>query len=122
MIQDCVGSSFWEQNAKSLAVDGRWILYGLLGGGSVTGDLLNYVLKKRASLIGTTLRSRSLAVSYYLVFSKTSRFLHASKFSVLFTFSFYLFERKGACTYQQVFSLQGGKLPFARVPHPTGLI
>ena len=69
VIQDCVGSSFWEQNAKNLAVDGPWILYGLLGGGSVTGDLLNYVLKKRASLIGTTLRSRSLAVSYYLVFS-----------------------------------------------------
>ena len=69
MILDCVGSSFWEQNIKSLALDGRWILYGLLGGGSVTGDLLRDVLRKRASLIGTTLRSRPLAVSYYLVFS-----------------------------------------------------
>ena len=69
MILDCVGSSFWEQNIKSLAVDGRWILYGLLGGGSVNGDLLTGVLKKRASLIGTTLRSRSLAVSYYSDFS-----------------------------------------------------
>ena len=71
MILDCVGSSFWEQNIKSLALDGRWILYGLLGGGSVTGDLLRDVLRKRASLIGTTLRSRSLAVSYYLVFSNS---------------------------------------------------
>ena len=69
MILDCVGSSFWEQNIKSLALDGRWILYGLLGGGSVTGDLLRDVLRKRASLIGTTLRSRPIAVSYYLVFS-----------------------------------------------------
>ena len=66
MILDCVGSSFWEQNVKSLAVDGRWILYGLLGGGGVTGDLLRDVLRKRASLIGTTLRSRSLAVSHYI--------------------------------------------------------
>ena len=65
MILDCVGSSFWEQNIKSLAVDGRWILYGLLGGSNVSGDLLRDILRKRASLIGTTLRSRSLGVSYY---------------------------------------------------------
>ena len=63
MILDCVGSSFWEQNIKSLAVDGRWIVYGLLGGGNVTGNLLGNVLRKRASLIGTTLKSRSLGVS-----------------------------------------------------------
>ena len=63
MILDCVGSSFWEQNIKSLAVDGRWILYGLLGGVNVSGDLLRDVLRKRVSLIGTTLRSRSLDVS-----------------------------------------------------------
>ena len=67
MILDCVGSSFWEQNIKSLAVDGRWILYGLLGGSSVSGDLLRDILRKRASLIGTTLRSRSLGVSYSFV-------------------------------------------------------
>ena len=67
MILDCVGSSFWEQNIKSLAVDGRWILYGLLGGSHVSGDLLMIrdILRKRASLIGTTLRSRSLSVSYH---------------------------------------------------------
>ncbi|CAH3192534.1 unnamed protein product, partial [Porites evermanni] len=58
VILDCVGSSFWEQNIKSLAVDGRWILYGLLGGSNVSGDLLRDILRKRASLIGTTLRSR----------------------------------------------------------------
>ena len=62
MILDCVGSSFWEQNIKSLAVDGCWILYGLLGGSYVSGDLLRDILRKRASLIGTTLRSRSLPV------------------------------------------------------------
>ena len=69
MILDCVGSSFWEQNIKSLAVDGRWILYGLLGGSNVSGDLLRDILRKRASLIGTTLRSRSLGVSYYFFVS-----------------------------------------------------
>ena len=62
VILDCVGSSFWEQNIKSLAVEGRWIVYGLLGGGNVSGNLLGNVLRKRVSLIGTTLKSRSLAV------------------------------------------------------------
>ena len=65
VILDCVGSSFWEQNIKSVAVDGRWILYGLLGGNNVSGNLLGPVLKKRVSLIGTTLKSRPLPVSYY---------------------------------------------------------
>ena len=62
VILDCVGSSFWEQNIKSVAVEGRWIVYGLLGGGNVSGNLLGNVLRKRVSLIGTTLKSRSLAV------------------------------------------------------------
>ena len=64
VILDCVGSSFWERNIRSLAVDGRWVLYGLLGGANVTGNLLRDLLKKRGSLIATTLRSRSLEVSY----------------------------------------------------------
>ena len=66
MIIDCIGSSFWEQNVRSLAVDGRWVLYGLLGGGDVTGSLLRDLLKKRASLIATTLRSRPLGVRVLL--------------------------------------------------------
>ena len=67
MILDCVGSSFWEQNIKSLAVDGRWVLYGLLGGGEISGNLLGGLLKKRGSLIATTLRSRPLSVSAIFV-------------------------------------------------------
>lgn len=66
VILDCVGSSFWEQNIKSLAVDGRWVLYGLLGGGEISGNLLGDLLKKRGSLIATTLRSRPLSVSVIL--------------------------------------------------------
>lgn len=60
MILDCVGSSFWEKNIKVLAVDGRWVLYGTLGGGNVEGGLL----KKRGSLIATTLKHRPLEVNY----------------------------------------------------------
>ena len=67
VILDCVGCSFWEQNIRSLALDGRWLLYGLLGGGNVSGNLLRDLLKKRGSLIATTLRSRSLEVSLFIL-------------------------------------------------------
>ena len=30
MILDCIGSSYWEKNARSIAVDGTWVLYGLI--------------------------------------------------------------------------------------------
>ncbi|XP_031561467.1 quinone oxidoreductase PIG3-like [Actinia tenebrosa] len=59
IITDCVGGSYWEKNAKSLAKDGRWLLYGLLGGGNVNGSILAQLMRKRATLTGTTLRSRS---------------------------------------------------------------
>lgn len=59
LILDCVGGSFWKQNIKCLAVEGRWVMYGLLGGGNVDGPLLAQVLGKRASILGTTLKARS---------------------------------------------------------------
>ncbi|CAB4042348.1 quinone oxidoreductase PIG3, partial [Paramuricea clavata] len=63
IILDCVGSSFVDKNLASIATDGRWILYGLLGGANVEGRFLGALLRKRISLIATTLRSRSLEVS-----------------------------------------------------------
>ena len=63
IVLDCVGSSFLDRNLKSISIDGRWILYGLLGGANVEGAFLGALLRKRVSLISTTLRSRSLEVS-----------------------------------------------------------
>ena len=48
-------------NADALRVDGRWVLYGLMSGASAEGPILGTILRKRISLVGTTLRSRSLA-------------------------------------------------------------
>ena len=31
IVLDCVGGSMYETNANVLAMDGRWIVYGLLG-------------------------------------------------------------------------------------------
>ena len=59
IILDCVGGSYAMKNVASLAVDGRWVLYGLMGGGEVDGPVLGGLLRKRGSLLATTLRSRS---------------------------------------------------------------
>lgn len=75
VILDCVGGSYAEANVASLAVDGRlvegrssycscfyfhsrWVVYGLMGGAEVSGPLLGALLRKRASIRATTLRSR----------------------------------------------------------------
>ena len=45
-ILDCVGGSYWKENMKVLAQDGKIILYGLLGGVKVDGPLLGMMLAK----------------------------------------------------------------------------
>jgi tumor protein p53-inducible protein 3 len=39
--------------------DGRWVLYGTMGGGSVEGGLFAHMLRKRVTITATTLRSRT---------------------------------------------------------------
>ena len=31
LILDCVGASMFEKNFASIAIDGRWVIYGSLG-------------------------------------------------------------------------------------------
>ena len=59
VVLDCIGEQYWEQNADVLKTDGRWILYGTMGGGNVNGPLLRKLLHKRIALLPTTLRTRS---------------------------------------------------------------
>lgn len=47
----------------SLAMDGRWVLYGVMGGKAVDGDLLGKLLFKRGYILSSLLRSRSLQVT-----------------------------------------------------------
>lgn len=75
IILDCVGGSYWEKNANSVAVDGRWVLYGLLGGGNVNGDLFARLMKKRVRLEATGLRTRSQNYKAELVSNFTSEIL-----------------------------------------------
>ncbi|WP_028563270.1 NAD(P)H-quinone oxidoreductase [Paenibacillus pinihumi] len=61
IIMDFIGASYWEQNLASLAVDGRLLLIGMLGGAKVPEVNLGVLLSRRLQVIGTALRSRSLA-------------------------------------------------------------
>lgn len=66
-VFDCVGGSYWQKNLDSLSMDGELIIYGLLGGGKVDGDILARVIRKRISIKSTTLRSRSIEYKHKLI-------------------------------------------------------
>ena len=89
MIIDFVGASYWENHTRCVAVDGRIVLLGLvktfsipslwrdklcnlgiyqLGGGVTENPLdMGVLLRKRVSLVCSTLRSRSLHYKHRLV-------------------------------------------------------
>ncbi|XP_044540551.1 quinone oxidoreductase PIG3 [Gracilinanus agilis] len=75
IILDCIGGSYWEKNVACLAPDGRWVLYGLLGGAEVQGELLSRLLAKRGSLLTSLLRSRDKKYKAELVAAFTQQIL-----------------------------------------------
>lgn len=58
VILDPVGGDYSALNLRLMALDGRWVLIGLMGGREAKLDLAQ-VLAKRVQLLGSTLRSRS---------------------------------------------------------------
>ena len=58
VILDPVGANYVANNLKLLALDGRWVLIGLMGGREAQLDLAQ-VLAKRIQFLGSTLRSRN---------------------------------------------------------------
>lgn len=67
LVLDCIGASYSTQNLDVLALDGRWVLYGLMGGADVENFPLRAILGKRITLSGTTLRTRSIDYTALLV-------------------------------------------------------
>lgn len=59
VILDFVGADYWERNLQSLAMDGRIVVISTLSGGNVSANL-GTLMRKRAQVIGTTLRARPL--------------------------------------------------------------
>eukprot|EP01017_Pseudomicrothorax_dubius_P040101 TRINITY_DN6230_c0_g1_i3.p1 TRINITY_DN6230_c0_g1~~TRINITY_DN6230_c0_g1_i3.p1 ORF type:complete len:189 (-),score=27.63 TRINITY_DN6230_c0_g1_i3:232-798(-) len=56
LLLDCVGVSNYDKNCAMLKQDGRWILYGLMGGAKASNLNFGEFLGKRLSMISTTLR------------------------------------------------------------------
>lgn len=59
VILDCVGADYLQRNLECLAIEGRLLLIGVQSGPKSGINLLPLLLK-RLSLIGSTLRARSL--------------------------------------------------------------
>jgi putative PIG3 family NAD(P)H quinone oxidoreductase len=59
LILDIMGGSYLSQNLAALAVDGRLIEIGLMGGETATLDLRR-ILGRRLTITGSTLRPRSV--------------------------------------------------------------
>jgi NADPH:quinone reductase len=59
VVLDLIGGPAIEANLASLATRGRLVLVGTLGGGTATVHL-SAVMRKRVTLVGTTLRARPL--------------------------------------------------------------
>ncbi|SER67884.1 putative NAD(P)H quinone oxidoreductase, PIG3 family [Gracilibacillus ureilyticus] len=59
VILDFVGAQYWKQNYQSIAIDGRWVLIGVLGGSTVEKVKLMDLMMKRIQLTGTLLTPRS---------------------------------------------------------------
>ena len=59
VVLDVIGGDYLDRNADALAVGGTIMQVGLMGGGKATFGL-GKLLAKRARLVGTTLRARSL--------------------------------------------------------------
>ena len=60
VILDPVGASYLNDNIRSLAIDGRLVLIGLMGGASAEISL-GLLMMKRLRVIGSTLRARPVA-------------------------------------------------------------
>lgn len=60
IIMDFIGASFWEQNISVLAIDGIIVHISTLGGSIINSYDLRAIMRKRATIIGTTLRARDL--------------------------------------------------------------
>jgi tumor protein p53-inducible protein 3 len=60
IILDFIGAPYWKQNISCLAMDGRLIIIGTMGGSKAPEVNLGYLLSRRLQVIGTALRSRSV--------------------------------------------------------------
>jgi putative PIG3 family NAD(P)H quinone oxidoreductase len=73
VVLDSIGAAYLADNLASLALGGRLVLIGLMGGAQSELNLA-LLLARRLSLIGSTLRTRSLVEKAALVAAFRARF------------------------------------------------
>lgn len=61
IVLDFVGAAYFEQNVQSLAVDGRMVVIGTLGGAEVEKFSLRALMSKRLQITGAGLRGMATA-------------------------------------------------------------
>lgn len=83
LIVDFIGKPYWHKNMEVLAMDGRVVYLSFLGGHKVEEVSLIPILRKRLSIIGSTLRNRSLDYKIKLTKDFSSDTLNLFKDGVL---------------------------------------
>lgn len=83
LIVDFIGKPYWHKNMEVLAMDGRVVYLSFLGGHKVEEVSLIPLLRKRLSIIGSTLRNRSLDYKIKLTQEFASKTLSLFKDGVL---------------------------------------
>lgn len=59
LVIDFIGEPYWQKNIEVLAMDGRLVYLAFLGGHKIEKISLAPILRKRLSIMGSTLRSRT---------------------------------------------------------------
>jgi putative PIG3 family NAD(P)H quinone oxidoreductase len=75
VIIDFIGGDYFGRNLETLALDGRMVMLALIGGYRPEQVDLRPLLQKRLKIMGTTLRSRSLAYRAGLAADFSERWL-----------------------------------------------
>jgi putative PIG3 family NAD(P)H quinone oxidoreductase len=73
VVLDAIGAPYLERNLAALATGGKLIVIGLMGGGAVEVNLRE-LLSRRLSIVGSTLRTRSVEEKSGLVAAFLDRF------------------------------------------------
>jgi NADPH2:quinone reductase len=61
LVLDIVGAEYFAQNIAALAIDGRLVEIGMMGGKTMASVDLGEVLRRRLTITGSTLRVRTIA-------------------------------------------------------------
>ena len=60
LIIDFIGEPYWQSNLDSISLDGRIVVLATMGGSRLSEFDIRQLMRKRVTIMGSTLRNRSL--------------------------------------------------------------